>query len=392
MDAPITAPVATPAVAPTASSPAQPAAPAASKTAAPVAQVDAKGTPQRGPDGKFQATNGAAKAADSKEAATKAADSKEDAPKAAPKPKYKLKVDGQEEEHDIDEIIRRAQLSTAAEKRFREATEGRKALDADRAKFTQEAEERDNRIKTVFRAMEEDPEGFAREAEKYGLNSKKFAQQLLRKDIEAQLAAEEEKTLSPEQRELRETKRRLAEYEAAEQKRTAEAKKAEEDAKAAEARKVEDEKAVAHRAEVDKLTNDYGSTIQAALEKTALPKTPELALQMLDVIDETVQRGLPVTPEHIASRMEQIKLDELNALLSRTDDASLLKLLPKDVQSRLNKASIEEFKKNNPMAAAKPVTGPQAKEPEKTKRMWGGSLNARVAKMGFELMNGGDKK
>lgn len=306
--------------------------------------------------------------------------------------KHKITVDGQDEEVDLDELRRRAQLSTAAEKRFREAAEAKKAAEAERAKLEKEMGEREGRIKTLMQAMKDNPREFAKEAAKHGLNPRQFAESVLTQFLEEDIAAEEAKALPPEQQKLKQLEKELEEYKRQEAARKADAEKSEAQKKADVEKAEQEKKKAEHEAAVAQKADEWGTQVRQALEQ--LPqamRNEDTALELLTMLEETVERGLPVEPTHLAKRIEQRKIAEYNALLEKAADPDLTRLLSKGAQDRINKAIVSGFKGSDPLLNAKPLSAKSAageKAEEKPVRKYGSSLNARFARMGFGLANG----
>ena len=349
--------------APAVVAPAAPAAPAPAATPAEKAvKIDAlpgAKEAQAAKDTK-NAAAGAPKDAKNAKADAKVAD-------AVVKQLHKLIVDGKEEEVDVDELIRRAQLSSAADKRFKEASESKKDAQTKHAQVAQ-----------LLKMIDEDPSRFAKEMKEFSkgkFDPEKFATALLTPIVQEQIAAEEEKAMTPEQRKQRAIENELKEYKAKEAEQKAAEKRAEDDKKASE-----------HKAKVEQHRNEFAQAIQQALEKTKLPKSPMLAIEMDNLLQETLEKGLPAKPEHLARELESRKRAEFGALAK--DGASWL---PKEVQDAIRKTAVddpalakaiqkkavEEFKKGNPLVDTKPTVrkGGEPKDDEKPKKA---SLNSTM--------------
>lgn len=282
------------------------------------------GQPVRGPDGKF--TKAEAKAEAAKE------------PEAPSKPSKVKLLNGKE--LDLEEVVRLATKQAAGEDKFRAAAEKEKALT-----------EVDGRIKALFAAMDQDPDGFATELSKLakarGVSPEKLATKMLQPLIEAEMLAAEEKSLTPEQLETRKLKRELDELKRAKANEEAAAKKAAEEKAQAE-----------HQAQVQKLSDDYAEKIQAALEKSKLPKTPETALTLVNLAKELRARDIEVTPDALAAELADMKRAEWLAVQEMLgEDTSWIS--PKVLESA-RKAELAKLKEKNPFANAAPKSSKKA--------------------------------
>lgn len=241
------------------------------------------------------AVDSASKSADVKAPdAAKAADTaKTDAAaQKAEAARHKVKVNGEEKEVDLDELIRGYQLREASDAKFRTAAEKEKA-----------AESRAGEVNRILTAMKDNPDEFVEGAMRLGVDPVKLAESILTKRVNAEMEAEEEAQMSPEQKERKALEKRIAEYEAKE------AKAAEAQKKAEEAKQVE-----ANKAATDAAADEYGQKLVEALELTKLPKNDQTALELLDLLEENVRRGLPVEPKYLAQDLERRKASEVNAL------------------------------------------------------------------------------
>lgn len=266
------------------------------------------------------------------------APAKDDKPAEAPR-KFKVKVDGQELEVSEEDLLRGYQTREAADKRFKEGAQARKEAEAYRAE-----------VNSVLELMQKDPRGFAEKAKGLGINPAEFAEAILRPIVEEEIAAEEEKQMSPEQLKQREMEKKLRGYEA---------KEAEAAKQAAEAEKAK--AAQATQAATDARTQEYSSIILEALKATNLPHTHETGLEMVDLLQETIERGIPLDAKALARDLEARKRAELRAvatpdMLDPAMRAAIRREAMNDpaLVEEIRKQAVKEFKEANAMAAKNP--------------------------------------
>lgn len=376
MDAVAPVAPAAPAVTTPATTPAPAPAPVAVKADAPAA----KAAPGRGPDGKFQPA--AAKA----DAPAPTAKSTDPAPTAAEvkaemKRLLKLTVDGQTEELDLDnpehltKAQRAAQIGLAKEKRFEESK-----------KMKEEASQKYAAVNDLLETMMKKPAEFAAKAKALGIDPLKLATSILQPEIEAQLEAEKEAALSPEQKRVKELERKLADIEAKEAAQKAEAEKSEK-------QKAEAAQKAAREAQAKSYADTLQNTLKEIENTVGIPVTDELAIEIVSLMEEAVTNGLPLDPKDLAADVAEREMQRIQRYLAKADDTKIGKILPKPLQDRINRAQVEEFKKSNPMLSAAPPVSAKAvaKEADAAPKAKSGptaSFGARFARLGMQLQNG----
>lgn len=266
-----------------------------------------------------------------------------------------LKVDGEEEELDLEnaehlaKLQKLAQLGKAKDKRFEEA----KSLKA-------KADEQEGKIRGLLKAMREQPREFARAAREHGLDPIEFAKAVLQPVIEEQLEQERLASMSAEEKRLHELERKVKEYEAKESERQEKEKLS----------KAEEEK-VAHEAKVAKRADAISDTVMGALEKTSLPKTQRTALMLTDLMEVALENGLTPDPADLAAELEQMVRAETQALLDQANDEQLTSIIGKKAQERMRMATVRAFKKGNPLLEGKSEVAEGARAQEKPKLKFG---------------------
>src|ERR1035437_9675780 len=219
------------------------------------------------------------------------------APKAAApqapkshKKTLKLKVDGQEfdEEFDLDneqELIKHLQLSKVAQKRMNESAQQQKEIQA------------------FFQMLKSDP---AKAMKAVGLDLEDISVKTLQKKIE-----DDQKT--PEQRELDNTRRELAEYR--------EKIKQEKEARELQEREM-------HNAHQEK---EIEEGMISALESTKLPNTPFVVRKIAEIMLTAVEQGLTtITPIQAAEIAKKELEHDMREHITAMPDEALEALVGKD--------------------------------------------------------------
>lgn len=227
----------------------------------------------------------------------------------AQKEKFQYVIDGEQVEEEVDfsdkeALKKRFQLGHAAQKRMAEAK-------AAKAKAYE-----------IVKAFEDDP---ANILERLGPKGMEAAEKFLMKKIQEQMK-------SPEEREYEMTKAELAKY-----------KEQEKLAKEAE----EKQKISAQEA---KYAQEFQATIISALDKSQLPKTPDLVKRMAFIMSKNLELGLDLSPDELA---QEVRKDQQELIKSLSKDASveqLLEMLGPDIANKIRKYDLEKLKlKRNPV-------------------------------------------
>jgi len=213
---------------------------------------------------------------------------------------YKVKIDGQDIEVDESELLKGYQSTKSAQQRFNEAAMMRK-----------QAEEFIKIAKTDPRKLLSHPD--------IGIDLKEFANSILREQIEEQM-------LSPEEKEMRDTRKKLAEYE--------------------QARKEQEENA--KQAEMDKYTKlyeeEYTSKIVGALETSGLPKTESTVKKMASMMLLALENGLDVQPADVVEFVRRDYIAEVKSLFGAANEDIILSLLGDDITNKVVKGHLKKSK------------------------------------------------
>lgn len=218
--------------------------------------------------------------------------------------KFKLKVDGQEFEEEIDlgneaQIIKKLQLAAAAQKRMAEAQDTkRKAYD-------------------IIQAFEQDPGSILK---RLGDKGYQTAEQILLDKMQQEM-------MTPEQREMAQMKAELEEFRRAK-------KEAEEKAEAEKLSALE-----------TKYAQEFQDKIMSAVDKSGLPKTPEIAKRMAYLLQKNLEHGLDLDANDLAEQARSEILGVINSITKDAQAEQLLGLLGQDVWKKVDRYRVAELKK-----------------------------------------------
>lgn len=223
-------------------------------------------------------------------------------PTPSQKKKFLLKVDGEEFEEEFDlsdeEGLRRElQMSRAAKKRMAEANEAKRKAYELMKKFDENPEELLSRL---------------------GEKGHEIAEKLILKKIQDQM-------LTPEQKEMMALK---AENEGF--------KKEKETAKQA-----------SERQAAEKMEFDYAQKFQAtiidAVNKSGLPKSPEMVKRMAGLLKKNLEYGLELTPEDLVAEVKKDIVTMIKSIVGDSDGDHLINLFGNDVANKIRKADIKKL-------------------------------------------------
>lgn len=249
--------------------------------------------------------------------------------------KLKLKVDGEEFEEEFDPnddeyMTRQFQMAKVAQKRMNDFASLQKEVVA----FVQD-------LKKNPRKALSDPA--------IGLDVKQLAAQIIEEEI-----AESKK--SPEQIEKEKLQAELQEM------------------KAEREREKQDAQAKEYERLVAQTEQQYDLQIDAALQKTELPKEDYIVKRIADYLYVGLKAGRDVSVEDVMPLVEEEMLSDLNHLINVLPDDKLDKFIGKAIQDRMRKKNVAKAKatkqavgSNKTLDVAKKSTDSKKKEgPKKT--------------------------
>lgn len=244
--------------------------------------------------------------------------------------KFKLKIDGKDEDFEIDlnneeELKKHLQMSKASAKRMSESAELRKS-----------AEQFIEMLRTNPRKVLSDPN--------IGVDMKKMVQEYLDEEIERS-------SKSPEQLEKEKLQ---AELETLREKY----KKDEEDRKSNEFKRLQAEQ-----------EEKIQTNIEAALNSGNLPKSPYTVKKMAEMMMLALENNIDLEPKDLVPLLKKQMNSDIKDLFSASSDDVLEELVGKDNISRLRKRTIAKVKQTQVAQTASSVkpTGTTSKNQEENK-------------------------
>lgn len=267
---------------------------------------------------------------------------------APPEPKKKvpsyrkIKVGNEEVALSDEDIARDYSKWKAADQKFREASEGRKSIEA------------------FMKALEEDPEAVLSD-KRLPINRKKLAEKWLLEQIEAEL-----NPTDPKDAKLSEAERRLKEYEDKEK-------------AVAEAKAKEDYQRV-----LDQRKQVIGNTLAEAMKQTQLSAHPESAAAVLRemalYMRAAKERGEEVSPQELVEHVHNNRFHQMYTLAHQFEGDDLIEFLGEEIVNRIRKADLARLKaKREPQATHKNDSWGSSNDekPAKKMDMWSAKEHAR---------------
>lgn len=241
--------------------------------------------------------------------------------------KLKLKVDGSEYEEEIDldneeYLVRQLQLAKAAQKRMQEASMTKK-----------QAEQ-------FIKMLRQDPIKVLQNPH-LGVDFRKIAEDYLAAQLEQEL-------LSPEERQLREYKQKVEEFES-------EKKRQQEEAEQTQMARLQE-----HYAQ------EYDKKITEALSQSGLPKTPKTVRRMAELMSKNLEFGYELEPKQLVEMVREDYLNEIRELIGASEGDTLLKILGDDVSNKIRKADLARLKTPAPQQSAKVPTESSRQKRDRT--------------------------
>lgn len=246
--------------------------------------------------------------------------------------KFKLKVDGAEEDFELDmnneeEVKKHLQMSRASSKRMQESASLRKS-----------AEEFIELLRTNPRKVLTDPS--------INVDLKNLAQEIINQELEDAAKTPEQLEKEKLQKELQELKDKY--------------KKDEDERKDREFKKLQAE----HEEKIQ-------SNIESALSSGQIPKTPYTVRKMAEMMMLALENDIELEPKDIVPLLRKQMNSDIKELFSASSDDVLEELLGKDNISRLRKRTIAKVKQSQVAQTASSVkpTGTVKKEEAPSKKI-----------------------
>lgn len=257
------------------------------------------------------------------------------------KEKFKLKVDGEDFEEELDwndkeAVKNKLQLAHAAKKRIGEAkTEKQKAME-------------------ILKAFED-----GTLLSKHP-NARKLAEDLLMAQIQ-------EDMLDPKDKEIRDLRSKNEKYEMTEKQKT---------------------EAIRKEAAAKKefaIAQDFQNTIIEALNKSGLPKTPKLVQRAADLMSKNLDLGLTLTIDDLVTELKGETTNSLKSIIKDADGEQLIAMFGEDLAKKIRKYDLKKLQESQGKVFqnGKKPTGeaprPQADKQYMTPDEWNEEVNRRVA-------------
>lgn len=258
----------------------------------------------------------------------------EKAKEAKNKKKWKLKVDGEEFDEEIDmddeEYVRKQlQLAKVAQKRMQEYA----SLEKEVTKFVKEL--RENPKKALSNPN-------------IGIDTKKLAASIIEEEIENSKKSPEQVAKEALEAELQALK--------------AEREKEKEELRERELQRVQEQE-----------YERYDTLMSKALESSQLPKSPYIIKKMADYMILGIQNGVDVSPEDVIPLVREEMQSDLKEMFAVLPDDVVEQLVGKEKLNSLRKKNLAKAKQNPPVpvkSAVKDVSKPAETkantEPKKT--------------------------
>lgn len=221
---------------------------------------------------------------------------------------YKVKVDGEELEVDLDTLLSGWQQAAASQQRFKQATDLQKVMD------------------NVMTQAKEDPAALF---EYLGLNPRDWSEQYLMKVIEDEMMTPEQKAAKKDKEELESFRRQQNEAKQQQEKQAQEA---------------------AYKQAMEEIDADIADALKASGLKPSPKVIARIAEQMLAQLE--VSGEIPKA----ASILDDVRASttsELQEYLGALPPEKLLEALPKEVADTLRKAFVQQAKAKVPSTPSK---------------------------------------
>lgn len=237
-------------------------------------------------------------------------------PKSEQPTKHKVKIDGQEAEVSLDELIAGYSKAKASHDRFQQAAQERKIAE----QLKKEAEEAKARLKTnpwdVLKELEADPRALA---EEYLIKQLEYDAMT----PEQRTAMEESKRKDRERQELEEKIRKYEEREKAEK-------------EAQEAKEIQEK--------TQHFVKEIETSMLEALQSSALPKTHAMVAKVADKMLEAHSYGIDMHPSQAVRLVEEELKVLKKAFLEDLDADKLADFLGEEQLKKIRKRDVEKLK------------------------------------------------
>lgn len=246
--------------------------------------------------------------------------------------KYKIKVDGKQEEIELDlskedEIVKHLQLSKAAQKAMQERAELVKKYDLTQQQASQ-----------LLTILKSEP---GRVLAQLGVDVKKFAIDVINKEIEEEQKTPEQKAQEATQKELeqlREEKKRIE----------------------------EDKKRIEFERLQEKAAQQYDLEISSAIQESGLPKKPYVMKKFADLMMTALENNVEVSAKDLIPLVKKQIMEDIQEMAGAAPESVIEDLLGKEV---VNKLRNKPLPKKVPSAADIKPTAVKPEPPKDLPKM-----------------------
>lgn len=239
--------------------------------------------------------------------------------------KFKVKVEGKDLEVDEKELLRGYSHQRVANKALQEGKALRKQAEEFVAMLKDEA-----KLKDVLQKLGHDP--------------RKLSEKILAQHLEDEL-------MDPRDRELRDTKAKLAQIEEMDKRQK----------EAIEAKRLEHVK--------QRFMKEYETDFISALDKTGLPPTKPMVAEMAKYISRSAKIGFKMSAMEAAQLVKEDVQNLTQRLVGDSDGDTLIKLLGDNVANKIRKYDTSRIKTPEQVLQTPPEQVRRNREKEPKKRM-----------------------
>lgn len=267
---------------------------------------------------------------------SKAADEVQKNVEASTRKKFKLKVDGEEIEDEIDlaneqEIVKRLQLAKAAQKRMQEAAQYRKQI-----------EESEQEISEFLEQLKQNPLAVLKHPE-LGLDLRQVVESFLEEEVERS-------KMTPEQIELEEAKAKLRALE--EEKEALETQRREE---------------YMERLRVEKAAEIEKELIEA-LDTGDLPQSDYIMNKMVDLASIAYDNGIEISMKELLPIVRDSYLRDARQIFGKLPDELIEDIVSKDRIRNIRNKQLQALKNQQKPAVKVVDTGKKIESKEEKKQ------------------------
>jgi hypothetical protein len=232
--------------------------------------------------------------------------------------KYQIKVDGKVSDIDLDsitddELVKRIQMGTAAQRRMQEAAEMRK------------------NVESLVELLKKDPIAALKDPS-LGIDVRKMVEDQILKEYEESQMSEPERKARQLERQLQEREAKIKEFEAQREREAQVALK-------------------------ERVFQETQQQFVEALEQEGIPKSKETIYMMAEIALVNLDHGIELTPAQMASEVRNRIIGNHQHITKLLDGEALMKHLGDDVITKVLKYAVEKVKAQQNQQAGAAFSG-----------------------------------